>query len=98
MLVADPLSGELIAAQRQGDTWATEVVATDVTGGASLATAGDTATISFYTGSGLEVMTGGFGSWSQVGSLGSGAEAGATGGGNHSRAPAWPSTTPEPSG
>ena len=82
VLVADPLSGELIAAQRQGDTWATEVVATDVTGGASLATAGDTATISFYTGSGLEVMTGRFGSWSQVGSLGSGAEAGDTGEGS----------------
>ncbi len=78
VLVADPLSGELIAAQRQGDTWATEVVATDVTGGASLATAGDSATISFYTGSGLEVMTGGFGSWSRVASLGSGAGAGAS--------------------
>lgn len=78
VVVADPLSGELIAAQRQGDTWATEVVATDVTGGASLATAGDSATISFYTGSGLEVMTGGFGSWSRVTSLGSGTGAGAS--------------------
>ena len=78
VVVADPLSGELIAAQRQGDAWATEVVATDVTGGAALATAGDTATISFYTGSGLEVVTGRFGSWSPVTSFGSGAEAGAT--------------------
>ncbi|HUF58091.1 MAG TPA: hypothetical protein VMR89_01170 [Actinomycetota bacterium] len=78
VVVADPLSGELIAAQRQGDTWDTEVVATDVTGGASVATAGDTATISFYTGSGVEVMTGRFGSWSQVASLGSGAGAAAT--------------------
>jgi Cupredoxin-like domain len=75
VLVADPRSGELIAAQRRGATWATEVVATDVTGGASLATAGDTATISFYTGSGLEVMTGRFGAWSQVASLGGGVEA-----------------------
>ena len=78
VVVADPLSGDLIAAQRQGDTWATEVVATEVTGGASVAAAGDTATISFYTGSGLEVMTGRFGSWSEVASLGIGAEAGAT--------------------
>ncbi|MGI8615857.1 MAG: cupredoxin domain-containing protein [Actinomycetota bacterium] len=77
VVVADPLSGELIAAQRQGDTWTTEVVATDVTGGASVATAGDTAAISFYTGSGVGVVTGRFGSWSQVASVGSGAEAGA---------------------
>ncbi len=73
LVVADPLSGELIAAQRQGDAWTTEVVATDVTGGASLATAGDTAAISFYTGSGPAVVTGSFGSWSQVTTLGSGA-------------------------
>ena len=72
VVVADPLSGRLIAAQRQGDTWTTEVVATDVTGGASVATAGDTATISYYTASGLAVSTGRFGSWSQVASLGEG--------------------------
>jgi plastocyanin len=64
VVVADPRSGELIAAQRRGDTWTTEVVATDVTGGASLATVGDTATISFYTASGVALATGRFGSWS----------------------------------
>jgi plastocyanin len=64
VVVADPLSGELIAAHRRGGTWATEVVASDVTGGASLATAGDTAAISFYTKSGVAVATGGPGSWS----------------------------------
>jgi plastocyanin len=72
VVVADPQSGELIAAHRQGDTWNTEVVAKDVTGGASVATAGDTATISFYTRSGLSVVTGRFGSWSEVASLGKG--------------------------
>jgi hypothetical protein len=64
VVVADPVSGELTAAQRRGDTWTTEVVATDVTGGASLAAAGDTATISFYTASGVSLATGRFGSWS----------------------------------
>jgi plastocyanin len=64
VVVADPLSGELIAAHRRGDTWATEVVASDVTGGASLATAGDTAAISFYTQSGVALATGRPGSWS----------------------------------
>jgi hypothetical protein len=64
VVVADPQSGELTAAQRRGDTWTTEVVATDVTGGASLAAAGDTATISFYTRSGVSLATGRFGSWS----------------------------------
>jgi hypothetical protein len=64
VVVADPASGELIAAQRRGDTWTTELVATDVTGGASLAAAGDTATISFYTTSGVSLATGRFGSWS----------------------------------
>jgi len=63
VVVADPLSGELIAAHRRGGKWATEVVASNVTGGASLATAGDTAAISFYTGSGVSVATGGPGSW-----------------------------------
>jgi hypothetical protein len=72
VVVADPQSGELIAAHRQGDRWTTEVVATDVIGGASVATAGDTATISFYTESGLGVVTGRFGSWSEVSSPGKG--------------------------
>ena len=64
VVVADPLSGEVIAAQRQGEAWVTEVVATGATGGASLATAGDTAAIAFYTPSGVAVATGRFGSWS----------------------------------
>jgi plastocyanin len=64
VVVADPLSGELIAAHRTGGSWATEIVASDVTGGASLATAGDTAAISFYTKSGVAVATGRPGSWS----------------------------------
>jgi plastocyanin len=62
--VADPLSGELVAAHRTGGIWVAEVVASDVTGGASLATAGDTAAISFYTKSGVSVATGRPGSWS----------------------------------
>lgn len=64
VVVADPLSGELIAAHRRGGTWTTEVVASEVTGGASLAAAGDTAAISFYTKSGVSVATGRPGSWS----------------------------------
>jgi plastocyanin len=64
VVVADVLSGELIAAQRRGGTWTTEVVASDVTGGTSLAAAGDTAAISFYTKSGVSVATGRPGSWS----------------------------------
>jgi hypothetical protein len=64
VVVADPLSGEVIAARRQGDTWATEVVATGATGGASLATAGDSAAIAFFTRSGVALATGRFGSWS----------------------------------
>ena len=64
LVVADPLSGELIAAHRRGGSWTTEVVASDVTGGASLAVAGDTAAISFLTKSGVSVATGGPGSWS----------------------------------
>jgi plastocyanin len=64
VVVADPGSGDLIAARRAGDAWITEVVTTGVTGGASLATAGDTATISFLTASGVAVASGGFGSWS----------------------------------
>jgi hypothetical protein len=62
--VADPLSGDVIAAQRQGNTWSTEVVATDATGGASLATSGDTAAIAFYTSSGVALVTARSGSWS----------------------------------
>jgi len=64
VVVADPVSGEVIAAQRRGDTWTTEVVATGATGGASLATAGDTAGIAFYTPSGVVLASGRFGSWS----------------------------------
>lgn len=64
VVVADPQSGELIAAQRRGGTWATEVVASGVTGGASLATSGDTAAISFSTNSGVAVAMGRPGSWS----------------------------------
>jgi hypothetical protein len=64
VVVTDLRSGELIAAQRQGNTWATEVVATEVTGGASLAAAGDTAAISFYTPTGVGLATGRFGSCS----------------------------------
>ena len=64
VVVADPLSGELVAAHRSGGSWATEVVASDVTGGTSLATAGDTAAISFYTKSGVSVAIGQPGSWS----------------------------------
>ena len=64
VVVSDALSGELIAAHRRGGTWTTEVVASDVTGGASLAAAGDTAAISFSTKSGVSVATGRPGSWS----------------------------------
>jgi hypothetical protein len=64
VVVADPLSGQLIAAHRQGTSWVTEVVATEITGGASLAVAGDTAVVSFYTASGVALATGRFGSWS----------------------------------
>ncbi|MGH3372837.1 MAG: hypothetical protein ACRDPR_22855, partial [Nocardioidaceae bacterium] len=64
VVVADPVSGEVIAARRQGDAWTTEVVATGATGGASLAVAGDTAGIAFYTPSGVALATGRFGSWS----------------------------------
>jgi plastocyanin len=64
VVVADPLSGEVIAAQRRGGSWASEVVATGATGGASLAAVGDTAAIAFYTPSGVALATGRFGSWS----------------------------------
>ena len=39
-------------------------MATDATGGASLATAGDTAAIAYYTADGVTLATGRFGSWS----------------------------------
>jgi len=64
VVVADPLSGTLIAAQRRGGAWSTEVVAPDVTGGASLAASGDNAAISFYTKSGVSIAAGQPGSWS----------------------------------
>jgi len=64
VVVADPLSGQLIAARRQGGTWSSEVVATGATGGASLASDGDTAAIAFYTPAGVSLATGSFGSWS----------------------------------
>ena len=53
VVVTDPVSGDVIAARRQGDAWTTEVVATGSTGGASLATSGDTASIAFSTASGV---------------------------------------------
>ena len=77
VVVADPRSGELIAAHREGGAWTTEVVATDVAGGTSVATTGDTAAISFYTASGLGVVTGRPGSWSEVTSVGTGSGEGA---------------------
>jgi plastocyanin len=64
VVVADPSSGQVIAAERQGGAWSSEVVATDTTGGASLATDGDTAAIAFYTADGVALATGRFGSWS----------------------------------
>jgi len=64
VVVADPGSGDLIAAHREGNAWTSEVVTTGVTGGAALATSGDAATISFLTASGVAVATGSFGSWS----------------------------------
>ena len=74
LVTADPLSGEVIAAWRQGGTWTTEVVATDATGGASVSTAGDTAAIAYYTETGVAVATGRPGSWSveEVASLATG--------------------------
>jgi hypothetical protein len=63
VVVADARSGELIAARQDGETWATEVIATGVTGGASLATSEDTATVAFYTASGVSVASGRFGEW-----------------------------------
>jgi plastocyanin len=54
----------VIAAHPEGDAWTTEVVATGSTGGASLATTADTASIAFSTTSGVALATGRFGSWS----------------------------------
>ena len=64
VVVTDPVSGDVIAARRQGDAWTTEVVATGSTGGASLAASGDTASIAFSTADGVALATGRFGSWS----------------------------------
>ena len=64
VVVADPSSGDLIAAQREGDAWTTEVVATGVSGGADLGAADTDAAISFATQTGVSVATGSFGSWS----------------------------------
>ncbi|HEX5937847.1 MAG TPA: cupredoxin domain-containing protein [Actinomycetota bacterium] len=63
VVVADPGSGDLIAARREGGSWTTEVVSSDATGGAALAASGDTAVISFATESGVSIATGSFGSW-----------------------------------
>jgi Cupredoxin-like domain len=63
VVVADPGSGDLIAARREGGAWTTEVIASDATGGAALAASGDTAVISFATESGVAIATGSFGSW-----------------------------------
>jgi hypothetical protein len=57
--VADPSTGEVIAARRSGEAWSTEVVATDAAGGASLGAAGDTAAVAYYTEGGVAVATGG---------------------------------------
>jgi Cupredoxin-like domain len=64
VVVADPGSGDLIAAQREGNAWTTEVVATGVAGSAALGAANGTAVISFATPDGVSVATGSFGSWS----------------------------------
>jgi plastocyanin len=64
VVVADPKSGDLIAARRSGNGWQDEVVATGVTGGASLAGSDDGATIAFYTDKGVSVASGSFGNWS----------------------------------
>jgi Cupredoxin-like domain len=88
LVTADPLSGEVVAARRQGGTWTTEVVATDATGGASVSTAGETAAIAYYTQTGVALATGRPGSWSveDAASL-------ATGGGDESAdVPTAPST------
>ena len=63
VVVAHPGSGDLIAAQRDGDAWTTEVAATGVSGGAALAATGDAAAISFATETGVSVASGTFGSW-----------------------------------
>ena len=64
VVVADPGSGDLIAAQREGDAWTSEVVATGISGGAALAATGDAAAISFATERGVSIASGTFGSWS----------------------------------
>lgn len=64
LVTADPLSGEVVAARREGGAWTTEVVATDATGGGSVSTAEDTAAIAYYTETGVALATGRPGSWS----------------------------------
>ena len=76
VVVADAQAGDLIAARRDGETWATEVIAKGVTGGVSLATTEDTATVAFYTASGVSVASGRFGEWAiqEVASTAGGAD------------------------
>jgi Cupredoxin-like domain len=64
VVVVDPSSGDLIAARREGSDWSSEVVASDVVGGASIGAADDTAAIAYYTSDGVEVATGRPGDWS----------------------------------
>jgi plastocyanin len=64
VVTADAGSGDMTAAHRQEGVWATEIVATDATGGASISTAGDAAAIAYYTQAGVALATGGPGSWS----------------------------------
>ncbi|HET9671632.1 MAG TPA: cupredoxin domain-containing protein [Actinomycetota bacterium] len=65
VVVTDPATRELIAARRQGDAWSTEVIATGVVGGASLATTEDAATVAYYTPNAVAIATGGLGGgWS----------------------------------
>ena len=76
VVVADARAGELIAARRDGETWATEAIAKGVTGGVSLATTEDTATVAFYSASGVSVASGRFGEWTiqEVASTAGGAD------------------------
>jgi hypothetical protein len=62
--VVDPDTRELLTARREGGAWTEEVAATGVVGGASLAAAGDVATISYYTAGNVAVATSAGGGWS----------------------------------
>jgi hypothetical protein len=64
VVVVDPSSSELIAARRAGSTWSTQVIGTGVVGGAALGSAGETATVSYYTDKGVAVATTSGGGWS----------------------------------